>query len=119
MELDEANELIIREALRRLGPKARLDPELLQEQIAEVVEEQGEAIFVQLSDAAREQLRDEGLRINDRITRLGRIIDAIEYGRSQVAKYRIETLGELPEEDQLEFARLWTNATGGGKSNEN
>ena len=30
MELDEANELIIREALRRLGPKARLDPEQLQ-----------------------------------------------------------------------------------------
>ena len=74
---------------------------------------------MQLSDDAREQLRNEGLRINDRIKRLERLIDAIEYGRSQVAKYRIETRGELPEEDQLEFARLWANATGGGKSKEN
>jgi hypothetical protein len=119
MELDEANELMIREALRRLGPDARLDPALLQEQIAEVVQEQGEAIFVQLSETAREQLRNEGLRINERTARLGRITEAIEYGRSSVAKYRVETLGELPEEDQLEFSRLWVNATGGGKSKEN
>ena len=39
MEFDEANELIIREALRRLGPDAPLDPAILQEKIAEVVKE--------------------------------------------------------------------------------
>jgi hypothetical protein len=48
MEIDDGSELVIREALRRLGPDARLDPALLQEQIAKVVRQQGEAIFVQL-----------------------------------------------------------------------
>jgi hypothetical protein len=119
MEINEANELIIREALRRLGPEARLDPDLLQEQIAEVVKQQGEVIFAQLSDEARQQLRREGLRINEKAARLGRINEAIDYGRSVVAKYKIETLGELPREEQLEFARLWVNATSGGKSHEN
>src|ERR1019366_1836970 len=65
MEIDDANEMVIREALRRLGPDAPLDPAILQEQIAEVVKEQGETIFAQLSDAAREQLRNEGLKINE------------------------------------------------------
>jgi hypothetical protein len=44
---------------------------------------------------------------------------AIEYGRSLIAKYKVETLGELPPEEQLEFARLWANATGGVKSHDN
>jgi len=119
MEIDGANELIIHEALRRLGPRARLDPARLQEQIAEVVRQQGELIFAQLSQTAREQLRREGLRINEQAARLGRINEAIEYGRSLIARYQVETLGELPPEEQLEFARLWTNATGGAKLNEN
>jgi hypothetical protein len=113
MELDEANELVIREALRRLGPKARLDPALLQDQIGEVLKQQGEAIFAQLSEAARQQLRREGLRINEQTVRLERINEAIRYGHSLVAKYKVETLGELPPEEQMEFARLWANATGG------
>lgn len=119
MEIDDANEFVICEALRRLGPEARLDPALLQEQIAKVVREYGETIFAQLSDAAREQLRHEGLRINEQAAHLARINEAIEYGRSLIAKYRVETLGELPEAEQREFARLWANATGGGKSQEN
>jgi hypothetical protein len=119
MEIDEANELVIREALRRLGPRARSDPTLLQEQIAEVVKEQGETIFAKLSEAAREQLRRDGLRINEQTARLGRINEAIEYGRSLVATYKVETLGELPQEEQQEFARLWANATGGVKLHEN
>jgi hypothetical protein len=119
MEIDDANEIVIREALRRLGPEARLDPELLQEQIAEVVREQGETIFAQLSDTAREQLRSEGLKINEQAAHLARINEAIEYGRSLIAKYRVQTLGELPEAEQREFARLWTNATSGGRSREN
>ena len=119
MEIDEANEIVICEALRRLGPKARLDPALLQEQIAEVVKQQGEAIFAQLSEAARQRLRREGLRINEQTARLGRINEAIEYGRSLVAKYKVETLGELPQEEQHEFARLWANAMGGVKLHEN
>jgi hypothetical protein len=119
MELDEANELIIREALRRLGPRARLDPVLLQDQIAQVVKEQGETIFAQLSEEGRQQLHSEGLRINERTARLGRINKAIEYGRLLIARYMVETLGELPPEEQLEFARLWANATGGEKSQEN
>ena len=106
MELDEANELVIREALRRLGPKARLDPALLQDQIGEVLKQQGEAIFAQLSEAARQQLRREGLRINEQTVRLERINEAIRYGHSLVAKYKVETLGELPPEEQMEFARL-------------
>ena len=119
MEIDDATELVIREALRRLGPEARLDPALLQEQIAEVVKEQGETIFAQLSEAARQRLRKEGLRINEQTARLGRINKAIEYSRSLIAKYNVETLGELPQKEQLEFARLWANATGGMKSQEN
>jgi hypothetical protein len=119
MEFDEANELIIREALRRLGPKAQFDPVLLQEQIAEVVKEKGESIFAQLSEAARQHLHNEGLRINEQTARLGRINKAIEYGRSLVAEYKVETLGELPQEEQLEVARLWANATGGVKLHEN
>jgi hypothetical protein len=89
MEIDHASEMVIREALRRLGPKARLDPALLQEQIAEVVKEHGETIFAQLSESARQQLRREGLKINEQTARLGRINDAIEYGRSLVAKYKV------------------------------
>jgi hypothetical protein len=119
MEIDEANELVIREALRRLGPEARLDPTIIQEQIAEVVKQQGETIFAQLSEAAREQLRRDGLRISAQTARLGRINEAIEYGRSLVAKYKVETLGELPQKEQREFARLWANAAGGAKMHEN
>jgi hypothetical protein len=55
IELDEANEIIIREALRRLGPKARLDTVRLQEQIEKVAQEQAETIYAQLSEAARDQ----------------------------------------------------------------
>jgi hypothetical protein len=65
VEIVEANEIVIGEALRRIGPEARLDPALLQEQIAKVVREQGETIFAQLSEAARQQLRREGLRLNE------------------------------------------------------
>ena len=119
MEIDEANDMVIREALRRLGPEARLDPALLQEKIAAVVKEQGETIFAQLSESARQQLRREGLRINEQTARLGRINEAIGYGRSLIAKYKVETLGELPQEEQMEFARLWTKATGGAKLQEN
>jgi hypothetical protein len=36
-----------------------------------------------------------------------------------IAKYEVETLGELLAEEQLEFARLWGNATGGAKLQEN
>jgi hypothetical protein len=119
MEIDDATKLVIREALRRLGPEARLDPALLQKQIAEVVREQGETIFAKLSEAARQRLRREGLRINEQTARLGRINEAIEYGRSLVAMYKVETLGELPQQEQLEFAHLWANATGGVKWHEN
>jgi hypothetical protein len=119
MEIDEANELVIREALRRLGAEARLDPAILQEQIAEVVRLQGEAIFAQLSETARRRLHMEGLRINEQNAHLRRINEAIEYGRSLVAKYMVKTLGELPLEEQVEFARLWSNATGGARLHEN
>lgn len=119
MEIDQANEIVIREALRRLGPDPQLDPAVLQELIADVVKEQGETIFAQLSHAARQQLRNEGLRINEQNSHLARISEAIEYGRSLVAKYKVETLGELPQKEQLEFARLWTIAAGGAKPHEN
>jgi hypothetical protein len=119
MEIDDANKLIIREALRRLEPKARLDLAILQEKIAEVVQEQGDAIFAHLSEAAGQQLRREGLGINDRTAHLARLNEAIQYGRSLIASHKVETLGELPPEEQLEFARLWANATGGGKMREN
>jgi hypothetical protein len=78
MEIDDATDLIIREALRRLGAKPRLDPALLQEQIAEVVKQQGEKICSELSEAARQQLRREGLRISEQTARLERISEAIE-----------------------------------------
>jgi hypothetical protein len=119
MEIHEASQMVIREALQRLGPKARLDPASLQEQIARVVKERGETIFPQLSTEARDQLRNEGRRINEQAVRLGRINEAIEYGRSLIAKYNAVTLGDLPEEEQLEFARMWVNATGGAKLHEN
>jgi hypothetical protein len=60
MEIDDANERVIREALRRLGPNARLDPALLQEQIAEVVKQQRETIFAQLGEAACQRLPSNG-----------------------------------------------------------
>jgi len=119
MEIDEAREMIIREALRRLGPEACLDRVLLQEQIVEVVKQQGDTIFAQLSEAARERLRREGFRMNEQTARLGRIDEAIEYGRFLIATYKVKTLGELPQEEQLEFARLSANATGGAKLHEN
>jgi hypothetical protein len=119
MEIDDANEQVIREALRQLGPDALLDPALLQEKIAEVVKQQGETLFAQLSEEARQQLRREGLRINEQTVRLRRIDEAIEYGRSLIARYKVETLGELPQEEQREFARLWANAMGGAKLHEN
>jgi len=49
MEIDEAVEMVTREALRRMGPKARLDTALLQEQIEEVAWEQGEAILARIA----------------------------------------------------------------------
>jgi hypothetical protein len=119
MEIEDATELIVREALRRLGPIARLDPTSIQKQIAEVVKQQGETIFAQLDAEARQQLSKEGLRINEQVAHLARVNEAIEYGRSLIAKYKVETLGELPPEEQLEFARLWANATGGNKLHEN
>jgi hypothetical protein len=119
MEIDDATELVIREALRRLGPEARLEPTLIQEKIAEVVNEQGETIFGQLSEAARERLRNEGLKINEQTAHLKRINEAIEYGRTLMDMYKVETLGELSQEEQFEFARLWANATGGAKLHEN
>jgi hypothetical protein len=119
MEIDEATEIVIREALRRLGPNARLDPALLQEQIAEVVKEQGETIFAQLSEDARQRLRKEGLNLKEQAAHFAQINEAIEYGRSLIAKYKVATLGELPPEEQLEFARLWANATGSAKLHEN
>jgi hypothetical protein len=119
MEIDEAKEMIIREALRRLGPEACLNLALLQEQIVEVVKQQGDTIFAQLSEAARQRLRREGLRVNEQTARLGRINEAIEYGRALVIKYKVKTLGELPQEEQLEFVRLLANATGGAKLHEN
>jgi hypothetical protein len=119
MDIIEANEIVIREALRRLGPEGRLDLLILREKITEVVKQQAELIFAQLNEEARQQLRREGLRINEQIARIGRMDEAIEYGRSLVAEYKVETLGELPQEVQLEFARLWANATGGAKLQEN
>jgi len=119
MKISDATKMIIREAIRRLEPDARLDPAVLQKHIAEVVKQQGETIFAQLSERDRQQLRSEGLRINGQTAQLGRIDEAIEYGLSVIAKYRVKTLGELPQQEQLEFARLWANATGGVKLNEN
>jgi hypothetical protein len=119
MDINDANEMVIREALRRLGPVERLEQAVLEEKIAEVVKQLGETIFAQLSADARRQLRREGLTINERMARIGRINEAIQYGLTVVAKYKVETLGELPQEEQHEFARLWANATGGVKSREN
>jgi HEPN domain-containing protein len=119
MESDDAREIVIREALRRLGSEVRPDISALREIIAEVVKQQGEAIFAELSEAARQQLRREGFMVNEQTARLERIKVAIDYGRSLIANYKVETLGELPPEEQQEFARLWANATGGVKLNEN
>lgn len=119
MEIEDASEFIFQEALRRLGPRVELDTDLLQQKMAEVVREQGETIFAQLSDEARERLRSEGLRLKEQAARLERINKAIEYGRRLIANYNVETLGELPPEEQLEFARLWADATGGAKTSEN
>ncbi len=119
MEVDDATEIIFREALRRLGPESRLNPDLLQRKMAEVIQEQGEFIFAQLSEEARGQLLREGLRLKVQAARLKRLEEAIEYGRGLIARYDTETLGELPQEEQLEFARLWANATGGAKLDQN
>jgi hypothetical protein len=91
MEIDEAHELVIREALRQLGPEARFDPAILQEQIAEVVREQGETIFAQLSVEARQHLRGDGLQMSEQIAHLARINEPIEHGRSLIAKYKVES----------------------------
>lgn len=40
-------------------------------------------------------LRREGLRINDQTACLGRVRQAIEYGRSLVAKFKVESLVAL------------------------
>jgi len=45
MNIRDATEMVIREALQRLGPEERLVPALLQKQIAEVIKQKGEAIF--------------------------------------------------------------------------
>jgi uncharacterized membrane protein YccC len=119
MEIDDAKEIVIREVLRRLGSEMRLDTTALREIIAEVVKQQGEAIFAELSEAARQQLRREGFMVNEQAAQVERIKEAIDYGRSLIANYKVETLGELPPEKQQEFARLWANATGGVKLNEN
>jgi hypothetical protein len=119
MTIRDATKMVIREALRRLGPERRLDPTLLKKQIAEVIKQEGETIFAQLSEADRQQLRREGLRLNEQSASLARINETIEYGRSLIAKYKVETLGELPKEEQLEFARLWASATGGAKLQDN
>jgi hypothetical protein len=45
-----------------------------------VVKQEGEMIFAQLSDEARQRLRKEGLEIKDQAARIARINAAIEYG---------------------------------------
>ena len=47
------------------------------------------------------------MRIEEQTARLERINEAIQYGRWLIARYDAETLGELPPEERLEFARLW------------
>jgi hypothetical protein len=49
----------------------------------------------------------------------GRIDEAIQYGRWLIDRYQVETLGELPQGEQLEFTRLWANAIGGARPYEN
>jgi hypothetical protein len=88
----------IREALRRLGPEARLDPARLQEQLAEVVKEQGEAIFAQLSEEARQRLRKAGLRISEQTARLTRIRQAIAYGAACSSP---NIAADAPQEDHV------------------
>ena len=119
MEIDEANERIFRAALKRLGPEARLDPLKLQEQIASVILENGETIFAELSADARERLRREGFKLKEQAVKLERIKRAIAYGCFLIAKFSAETVGDLPQEEQLKFASLWAKATGGAKSYEN
>ena len=119
MEIDEANATILLEALRRMGSKPQFNLALIRERIAEVVEQQGEAIFAQLSEAARGHLRRVGLPSNAEIDRLERVNEAVEYGRFLIVTYKVETVGELPEEEQHEFTRLWIAARGGANSQEN
>jgi hypothetical protein len=119
MEIDEATEIIFRAALKRLGPEARLDPLKLQEQIAEVIHENGEAIFAQLSAGAREHLRTKGFKLNEHAVKRERIRRAIAYGCFLIAKFSAETVGELPEEEQSKFALLWANAPGAARPHEN
>ena len=57
--------------------------------------------------------------MSEQIARLGRIEEAVEYGLFLITTYKVKTLGELPQEEQLEFARLWMAATGGAKPHEN
>jgi len=45
--------------------------------------------------------------------------EAIECGRWLINNYRAETLGELPPEERLEFARLWAAAMGGSAWRDN
>jgi hypothetical protein len=119
MELDEANKWVIREAIRRLGSQARLDPVKLREQLADVVREHGKEIFAKLSEQGRVRLLKEGRTLQAQAARLRRIDEAIQYGRWLIDRYQVETLGELPEGEQLEFARLWANAIGGARPYEN
>ena len=48
MEIEDASDLIFREALKRLDPGRKLDTEALHQKMAEVLQEQGETIFAQL-----------------------------------------------------------------------
>lgn len=119
MDIDEATDIIVRAALQRLIPEDRLDPMKIREQITEVLREQGETIFAQLSNEARDQLRRDGRMIDQQLVRLSRIDELIDYGRSLIAKYKAQTLDELPYEEQAKFARLWESATSGAKVNDN
>ena len=119
MNLDEANEWVIRAAIRRLGPEARLDPAKLQEQLGEIVRQHGEEIFGKLSEEARGELRRQGRSLKAQEVRLRRIDEAIAYGCWLIARYGAETLGELPLHEQAEFSRLWSLAAGAAKADEN
>lgn len=93
LDLQDADEIIIREVFRRLGPKAHHDTVRFQEHVEEVANEQAETIYAQLSDAAHEQLRMTGLRISEQIARLERINEVIAYGRFLIATFKAKTLG--------------------------
>jgi hypothetical protein len=119
VELDEANKWVIREAIRRLGSQARLDPVELRKQLANAVREHGEESFAKLSEQGRVRLLKEGRTLQAQEARLRRIDEAIQYGRWLIDRYQVETLGELPQGEQLEFTRLWANAIGGARPYEN